>query len=116
MQQLPFIKRLKCTHAYGGWSIFKEKCTPDVTFTPIRNPYRNPYMSKCILLPKMKRSIVVNTQDLGETSIITGSFSVLINDSNTHAHYIKYNYTNLLKYMITTSHIVTYIIYLTADC
>ena len=52
MQQSPFIKRLKCTCAYGGWSIFTEKCTPDVTFTSIRNPY----MSKCILLPKMKRS------------------------------------------------------------
>ena len=53
MQQTPLIKRLKCTRAYGGWSIFTEKCTLDVTFTPIRNPY----MSKCILLPKMKRSI-----------------------------------------------------------
>ena len=37
MQQSPFI--IKCTRTCGGWSIFTEKCTPDVTFTPIRNPY-----------------------------------------------------------------------------
>ena len=54
MQQSLFIKRLKCTRAYGGWSIFTKKCTPNVTFIPIRNTFK----SKCIFLLKMKRPIL----------------------------------------------------------
>ena len=36
VQQSPFIKRLKCTRAYGGWSIFMEKCTPAVASSAIK--------------------------------------------------------------------------------
>ena len=35
MQQSPFIKRLKCTHGYGGWSVFTEKYTPAVAIKVI---------------------------------------------------------------------------------
>ena len=55
MQQSLFIKSQKCTCTCGGWSIFTEKCTPDVLTTSIRNHYK----CDCILSSKMKRSIVI---------------------------------------------------------
>ena len=36
MQQLLFKNMQKCTYAYGGWSIFTEKCTPAVTSLAIK--------------------------------------------------------------------------------
>ena len=33
-----------------------EKCTPDVTFIPIRNPYTYVKVHTYVLLPKMKRT------------------------------------------------------------
>ena len=54
--QLQSFKSMqKCTHAYGGWSIFTEKCTPDVITTSIKKPYTY----KCILLSKMERANTV---------------------------------------------------------
>ena len=50
MQQSPFIKRLKCTRGYGGWSVFMEKCTPAVASLAIK--------VIAFFVHKMKRSIM----------------------------------------------------------
>ena len=36
VQQSLFKNVQKCTHAYGGWSIFMEKCTPAVASSAIK--------------------------------------------------------------------------------
>ena len=40
LQQAIFLIALKCTGAYGGWSILMEECTLDMMYNQLMDPYK----------------------------------------------------------------------------